>query len=69
MLQNEFPVGDPTFVEGKIDLNAPETFGFLRVRVTTPKDLQVPLLQTKLNGRTIAPVQWELGQVGILVKN
>ena len=39
MRDMDYPVGDPTFVEGHIDLNAPETFGFLRVRVTCPHDL------------------------------
>jgi hypothetical protein len=52
----DYPVGEPTFIEGSVDLNAAETFGFLKVRVKAPTNLHVPLLQTKLNGRTVAPV-------------
>lgn len=56
MRDMDFPVGNPTFIEGSVDLNSADTFGFLRVRVTCPANLHVPLLQTKLNGRTVAPV-------------
>lgn len=56
MLQNDFPVGAPRFVEGAIDLHAKDTFGFLKVNVTRPTDLNMPLLMTKLDGRTVAPL-------------
>ena len=40
VMQNmDYPVGTPIFVEGSVDLNNPQTFGFLRVRVTAPLDL------------------------------
>lgn len=54
MRDMDYPVGSPTFIEGSVDLNDPKTFGFLRVKVTSPTDLHVPLLQTKLEGRTVA---------------
>jgi hypothetical protein len=56
MLKNDFPVGTPTFIEGSVDLHAQDTFGFLKVKVTAPTDLNLPLLMTKLNGRTVAAV-------------
>lgn len=52
----EYPIGTPKFVQGHVDLMDPATFGFLRVKVTSPKDLQLPLLQTKIDGRTVAPL-------------
>lgn len=56
MCNNDFPTGTPRFVEGHIDLNSPETFGFLLVRVTCPLDLDKPFLQVRRNGTTVAPV-------------
>lgn len=52
----EYPIGTPKFVQGHVDLMDPATFGFLRVKVTSPKDLQLPLLQTKIDGRTVSPL-------------
>lgn len=67
----DFPVGNCTHIEGSVDLNSPETFGFLKVRVSAPDNLHVPLLQTKLNGRTVAAVgSWRpAGRVGTFLKN
>ena len=56
MKHNDFPTGTARHIEGHVDLNDPDTFGFLRVKVTTPKDLYIPLLQVKHEGRTIAPL-------------
>ena len=57
MAMNQFPVGNPRYFEGsQIDLQALDTFGFLRVKVTAPKDLNIPLLQVRRNGKTITPL-------------
>lgn len=56
MRDMDYPVGPPTFFEGHIDLNDHNTFGFLRVQVTAPKDLFAPLLMTRVGGRTVAPL-------------
>ena len=57
MAKFPFPVGTPRFFEGTdIDLNAFETFGFLKVKVQAPKDLNIPLLQVRRNGETISPL-------------
>lgn len=56
MRDMDYPVGSPTFFEGSVDLNDHNTFGFLRVQVTSPKDLFAPLLMTRVGGRTVAPL-------------
>lgn len=38
------------------DLRVNDTFGFIRVKVTAPLGLHVPLFETKLNGKTVSPV-------------
>jgi len=60
MKDKEYPIGTPTYFEGnilKIDINA---FGFFFCKITAPKDLLHPILQThiKTKGglRTIAPL-------------
>lgn len=50
----EFPVGSPKFVEGHVDISS--SFGFIKVKVIAPDNLHIPLLQTKVNGRTVAPL-------------
>ena len=50
------PVGIPKLVQGHIDILDKDTFGFLKVKVTAPKDLYMPLLHTKINDMSIAPV-------------
>lgn len=42
------------FVEGDLDLTDPSTFGFLRVKVNAPDNLHIPLLQTQVNGTSLA---------------
>ena len=57
MANNKFPVGTPKLFEGSlIDLNAPETFGFLKVKVRASTDLNIPLLQVRRNGKTLTPL-------------
>src|SRR5205085_813862 len=52
-----FPVGIPEEFEGSnIDIANFEGLGFLLVEVDSPLDLKIPLLQTRINGRTVAPV-------------
>ena len=59
MLNNDMPVGIPTIIKGHIDLHDTKTFGFLKVKVTTPKDLNMPLLHTKINNMGVAPLgEW-----------
>ena len=65
------PVGSPVYFEGEISVIGPGTgydiigniFGFLEGKVITPKEMKIPLLQTrvKMNKgfRTIAPLgEW-----------
>lgn len=60
MMLNDMPVGAPMFVEGDLDLTDPSTFGFLRVKVTAPDNLYMPLLQTQVNGTSLAALgSWE----------
>jgi hypothetical protein len=56
----DFPVGQPRFFEGQ-PTDFDNSFGFLRVRVKAPLDLNVPLLQVKHEGRTIAPIGTWIG--------
>jgi hypothetical protein len=56
------PVGSPTYFEGDISKIEKDPFGFFEVEITAPTDINVPLLQKKielskgLGERTIAPV-------------
>ena len=51
-----YPSGPPKFTEGKyIDPLSQHTFGFLKVTVYAPV-MNIPFLQTKLYGRTVAPI-------------
>jgi len=54
------PVGNPIFFEGDISLVENKPFGIFEVEVTAPKNLNIPILQTKVdtgNGlRTISPL-------------
>ena len=56
MLNNDMPVGIPMTVKGHIDLNDPKTFGFLKVKVETPNDLNMHLLHTKSKNVGVAPL-------------
>ena len=52
------PTCNPVYVSGKIRLN--EFFGILRVKVTSPNYMHIPILPIKYNDRLICPVgTWE----------
>jgi len=50
------PVGVPVFFEGRKDLVGDNLFGFVQVRVTAPLDLHTPLLQVRVDNKTISGV-------------
>lgn len=58
MADYPMPIGKPTYFEGDIRKYKPDAFGFFYCRVTTPKNLEHPILQThvKTKGgvRTVA---------------
>jgi hypothetical protein len=58
MMNNDMPVGDPTFIEFKnhliLDKDFPY-FGFFYAEVNAPIDLQYPILQIHHNSKTISP--------------
>jgi len=54
MANNLFPVGTPKYFWGSRDLN--DLFGFIKVNVTCPTNILAPVLLTKHNDKTIAPV-------------
>lgn len=54
------PTGKPKFFYGDIRKNEYYAFGFFYVRVTAPDDIRVPILLTRINRSTIAPIgTWE----------
>jgi hypothetical protein len=67
MLNKPVPIGNMKVFEGditKIDKNA---FGFFEAIVTTPTNLNIPVLQIHHNDRTLSPVGKFKGS--FLVKN
>jgi len=54
MANKEFPTGVPKYFTGPRDLN--DLFGFIKVNVTCPTDMYCPVLLSKVEGKTIAPV-------------
>ena len=54
------PIGNITFFEGDISKFETNPFGFFEVEITAPNNLNIPILQTKINTgngiRTIAPL-------------
>jgi hypothetical protein len=58
MKNNLYPIGNPTYFEGDISKVETDAFGFFYCKITAPKDLKHPILQTHVktkNGlRTIA---------------
>jgi len=60
MLNNDFPIGNPTYFEGNILKISPKAFGFFYCKITAPKDLKHPILQihykTKNGIRTLSPL-------------
>jgi hypothetical protein len=64
MANFDMPIGNPTFFKGNIRKYDPNAFGFFRCKITSPKSLKHPILQThkKTNAgtRTISPLgTWE----------
>jgi hypothetical protein len=60
MKEFPMPVGNITFFEGDITKIDPDAFGFFNVEITAPKDLNIPILQTKVkinnSLRTLSPL-------------
>jgi hypothetical protein len=61
MLNNSMPVGEPKYFSGNILLSDPNAFGFFKVKVSAPLDLNKPTLPVKIktsagSERTIYPV-------------
>jgi len=54
MAKNLFPTGVPKYFNGTRELQ--DLFGFVKVKVTCPVDMFCPVLLTKVDGKTIAPV-------------
>jgi hypothetical protein len=68
MYKYPFPVGGYTYFQGNEKLE--EIFGIVYVKITCPTDLEVPMLLTSHNGKTIAPVgKWEGWYVTEELKN
>lgn len=64
MLKQDMPVGNPTYFEGDVYKYIDNPFGFFYCKITTPDNLNEPILQLrfKMNNctRTIAPLgEWE----------
>src|SRR6266498_3704185 len=60
MANFKYPIGNPMYFEGDITKMVSNAFGFFYCKITAPKDLLHPILQTHHNGnngiRTIAPL-------------
>ena len=61
MKEYPMPVGIPTYFEGDITKVEYKPFGIFEVQVEAPKDMGIPILQTKLNTekgglRTVTPL-------------
>ena len=60
MASQPMPVGPINYFEGNVFKQNPDAFGFFYCKVTTPEDMNIPLLQTKVDTgeglRTIAPL-------------
>jgi hypothetical protein len=54
MEKYDYPTGQGIYFKGHKDLSS--IFGFVHVRVTAPADLKVPILLTKIDGSSIAPL-------------
>jgi DNA polymerase elongation subunit (family B) len=54
MANNLFPTGIPKYFYGSRDLN--DIFGFVKVNVTCPNNMFCPVLLTRINDKTIAPI-------------
>lgn len=49
----DMPVGNPSYVEGELDLMT--SFGFYFAEIEAPKGLDIPVLPVKRDGRTLCP--------------
>jgi len=57
MLENPMPVGNITYFEGDITKINSNAFGFFDVIITSPsKNLNIPIIQTKVKERTVSPL-------------
>jgi len=57
---NPIPVGIPIYFEGKINIFNKDSFGFFYCKVNAPNNLNIPVLPTKIDGKTICGVGiWE----------
>jgi hypothetical protein len=54
MAKNMFPTGIPKYFTGSRELN--DLFGYIKVKVTCPNNMFCPVLLTRVDGKTIAPV-------------
>jgi hypothetical protein len=52
----DMPVGAPAYFEGDITKLEPNAFGFFEVIATSPDNLNIPILQTKINNKIISPI-------------
>jgi hypothetical protein len=60
MLNNKYPIGAPTYFEGDILKNNNSPFGFFHCKITSPEELNHPILQIHVNNSTISPLgSWE----------
>jgi len=64
MREKEYPIGNPIYFEGNILKINHQAFGFFYCKITAPKDLPHPILQTHVKTkdglRTVAPLgNWE----------
>nr|YP_009486079.1 hypothetical protein [Cantharellus lutescens]AWA82204.1 hypothetical protein [Cantharellus lutescens] len=59
------PVGNPIQFEGDITLVNKDAFGFFEVEVTAPKNMNIPLLQCRINTNTGIKTISPLGKGGI----
>jgi len=60
MINNKYPIGNPTYFEGDITKYYPNAFGFFFCKIVAPSFLKHPILQTHINTkngiRTISPL-------------
>lgn len=56
MFRYDMPVGNIKYFIGNILEIMDKPFGFFKVKVTSPKSLDNPILQIRYNGRTVSPL-------------
>jgi hypothetical protein len=55
------PVGNITYFEGDINKINPKSFGIFEVEVTSPKEINIPLLQTRIKTNSVSKTVSPLG--------